>query len=144
MNSTRRRDPCIFHRAAHAEAFVREYLSQDSRHILLVAGGGFDPRSTRVSETLIQAAPGRIRGVYLREERPNPAAELVRRADQQLALLQEWLPTALIWRIQVLAVDNAAVGGRNAVALINQIPLDGVTDIFVDVTAHCLWGSPSP
>ncbi len=138
MNSNRRWDPCIYHRAAHAESFVREYLSEESRRILLVAGGGFDPRSTRVSEMMIQAAPGRIRGVYVREERPNPAAELVRRADQNCARLQEWLPTALIRRIQVLAVDNAAVGGRNAVALIDQIPLDGVTDIFVDVSALSL------
>jgi hypothetical protein len=138
MKMPRRWDPCIYHRGAHAEDFVRHYLSQGDRRVLMVAGGGFDPRSTRVSEMMIQAAPGRVRGVYIREERPNPAPELVRRAELNCARLREWLPDATIRQIQVLATDNAPVGGRNAVALIDQIAVYDTTDIFVDVSALSL------
>src|SRR3954453_18156567 len=120
MSQGRRWDPCIYHRGGHAAGFLRDYLSLPDRQVLLVAGGGFDPRSTRVCELMHGVAPGRLRGVFLREERPGPAPELVRRADANCAQLAAWLPGAMIRPIQALATDNAAVGGRNAVALVNE------------------------
>lgn len=138
MSLNLRWNPCIYHRGTHAERFIREYLTQDTRRIFLVAGGGFDPRSTRVSEMMAQSAPGRICAVYLREERPNPSPDLVRLAKQNCGLLREWLPGAAIEHIKALAVDNAAIGGRNAVSLIDRFSLEDVTDIFVDVSALSL------
>jgi hypothetical protein len=35
----------------------------------------------------------------------------------------------------VFAVNNAVVGGRAAVALVNEVTLEGITDVFVDVSA---------
>ncbi len=138
MSESRRWDPCIYHRGVHASGFIRDYLAQEDRRVLLVAGGGFDPRSTHICELMTQVAIGRIRGLFIREERPSPHQELVRRAEANCSLLQAWMPDASIRQIQVLATDNAAVGGRNAVSLVNEVPLDGFTDIFVDVSALSL------
>jgi hypothetical protein len=138
MSAPRRWDPCIYHRGNHAAGFVRDYLAQSDRRVLLVAGGGFDPRSTHICEVMTQVAPGRARGLFLREERPGPHPELVKRAEANCDLLRSWLPDAMIHHIQVLATDNAAVGGRNAVTLVNEVSLDGLTDIFVDVSALSL------
>ena len=83
---------------------------------------------------MIEVAPGRVRGLFLREERPGPAAELVRRAEANCACVRDCLPEAMIRQVQALASDNAAVGGRNAVALVNEVPLENLTDVFVDVS----------
>ena len=77
MTPRRRWDPCIYHRGSHATDFLRQYLSAGDRQVLLIAGAGFDPRSTRVCELMAAASAGRIRGLLLREERPAPAPELV-------------------------------------------------------------------
>jgi hypothetical protein len=138
MSTPRRWDPCIYHRGRHAADFVRDYLADDDRRVLLVAGGGFDPRSTHICELMTQVAPGRLSGLFLREERPGPAPELLRRAESNCTLLMSWLPEATIRHIQVLATDNAAVGGRNAVALVNEFSMEGYTDLFVDVSALSL------
>ena len=138
MSETRRWDPCIYHRGDHAARFIREYLAHDDRRVLLVAGGGFDPRSTHICELMTQVAAERLQGLFLREERPGPHPELLRRAEANCALLRSWLPDAMIRHIQVLATDNAAVGGRNAVSLVNGVSLEGFTDVFVDVSALSL------
>jgi hypothetical protein len=38
-------------------------------------------------------------------------------------------------RLDIFAPDNAVIGGRSAVGLVNQVALDGLTDIFVDLSA---------
>lgn len=138
MSQNRRWDPCIYHRGGHAANFLRNYLTLPDRQVMLVAGGGFDPRSTRVCELMNAIAPERVQGIFLREERPNPAPELVQRAEANCDRLRELLPRAMIRSIEALATDNAAVGGRNAVALVNEVSLDGLTDVFVDVSALSL------
>jgi hypothetical protein len=135
MTPRRRWDPCIYHRGSHAAEFLRQYLSSAGRQVLLVAGAGFDPRSTRVCELMAAAAAGRIRGLLLREERPAPAPELVRRAEENRDRLLGWLPGAQVCPVEVFAADNAVVGGRAAVALVNEVTLEGITDVFVDVSA---------
>src|SRR5262249_10488276 len=135
MTPRRRWDPCIYHRGSHATDFLRQYLSAGDRQVLLVAGAGFDPRSTRVCELMAAAAAGRIRGLLLREERPAPAPELVRRGEENRDRLLGWLPGARVCPVEVFAADNAVVGGRAAVALVNEVTLEGITDVFVDVSA---------
>jgi hypothetical protein len=134
MTPRRRWDPCIYHRGIHATDFLRQYLSAGDRQVLLIAGAGFDPRSTRVCEMMAAAATGRIRGLLLREERPAPPPELVRRAEENRDRLRGWLPGAQVCPVEVFAVDNAVVGGRAAVALVNEVTLEGITDVFVDVS----------
>jgi hypothetical protein len=101
----------------------------------LVAGAGFDPRSTRVCELMAAVAAGRIRGLLLREERPAPQPELVQCAEKNRDRLLGCLSGAQVCPVEVFAADNAVVGGRAAVALVNEMTLEGITDVFVDVSA---------
>lgn len=135
MTPRRRWDPCIYHRGGHTVDFFRGYLSPDHRQVLLIAGAGFDPRSARVCELIAAAAPGRVQGLFLHEERPAPHPELVRRAEANRDRLLACLPDGRVQSVEVFAADNAVVGGRAAVALVNEVPLEGITDIFVDVSA---------
>jgi hypothetical protein len=77
MITKRRWDPCIYHRGQHTQEFLEEYLAAPSRNVLLIAGAGFDPRSTRFAKLMSDTAKGKIRAILLKEERPDPAAELV-------------------------------------------------------------------
>jgi hypothetical protein len=45
------------------------------------------------------------------------------------------LPGSQVHQVPIFALDNAVIGGRKAVAVLNQIPLAGCTDVFVDVSA---------
>jgi hypothetical protein len=103
--------------------------------VLLVGGAGFDPRSTAVAEHIGRHAPGRAIGSFLREERPRPDPALVTRADANEKTLLQILPGSSVERINIFAADNAVVGGRAAVGVINKVSLDGLTDIFVDLSA---------
>src|SRR5712692_8457936 len=127
MTKHRRWDPCIYHRGSHAIDFLREYLASGNRQVLLIAGAGFDPRSVRVCEIVTAAATGRVHGLLLREERPAPSQELVLRADGNRDRLLECLPGAKVSPVEVFASDNAVVGGRAAVTLVNEVSFEGIT-----------------
>ena len=133
--SKARWDRCIYHQGPHTEDFLKRYLGEAHRRVLLIAGAGFDPRSTAVAERLGQSGAGRVRGYFLREERPRPDPALVARADQNEKLLLGFLPGSTVQRLDIFTTDNAAVGGRTAVGLVNALPLDGLTDVFVDFSA---------
>lgn len=128
-------DRCIYHRGRHTEDFLERYLGEAHRRVLLIAGAGFDPRSTAVAERLGRHGAGRARGYFLREERPRPDAALVARADQNEKTLLDLLPGSAVQRLDIFAADNAAVGGRTAVGFVNALPLGGLTDVFVDFSA---------
>lgn len=128
-------DRCIYHRGQHTEEFLSAYLAEAHRRVLLVAGAGFDPRATVGTEALARHAAGRLRGCFIREERPGPAAMLVTRANEHEQKLSQLVPDCSITRVDIFAPDNAVVGGRAVVGMINDLPLDRLTDIFVDVSA---------
>ncbi len=128
-------DRCIYHLGQHTEEFLREYLAQPDRRVLLVAGAGFDPRSTAIATHVAQYADGRARGYFLREERPRPDAELVARGDQNEEALRRLFPDCSVTRLDVFAADNAVVGGRTAVGRVSGLAIDNLTDIFVDFSA---------
>jgi hypothetical protein len=128
-------DRCVYHRGEHTDDFLRHYLSEPHRELLLLAGAGFDPRSTVVAERLAQCRPQRTRGYFLREERPRPDPALVVQAKRNEEILLDLLPESEVQRLEVFAADNALVGGRTAVRLVNGISLDGLSDIFVDLSA---------
>src|SRR6267378_3315627 len=81
MNRSRIWDRCINHRGAETQRFVADYFTDDKRRITLIAGIGFDPRSTRVCELLSSVASGRLKALFIREERPDPSRDLVKHAD---------------------------------------------------------------
>jgi hypothetical protein len=126
---------CIYHRGRHTEDFLQKYLAEPHRRVMLIAGAGFDPRSTAVAERVARHAGGRARGYFFREERPHPDAALVARAEQNEEALRELVPDCSATQLHVFAADNAVVGGRTAVRLVRDLALDNLTDVFVDFSA---------
>ena len=72
-------DPCIAHRGAEVDSFIADYFADAGRTVLLIAGAGFDPRSTAVAERL-SAAVAPVRAILFQESRPKPAQGLIDRA----------------------------------------------------------------
>lgn len=128
-------EDCIIQRGAIAECFVRDFLHAPDRQILIVAGGGFDPRATEVSRLIAQGNKAKIRGIYLREERPSPSVKLSERAERNVALLKEYVPESAVHHLDIFAMDGAPVGGRKAVDIVSQDALEGLTDIVLDISA---------
>lgn len=131
----RRWDPCVYHRGEHTQEFFREYLSASNRNVVLIAGAGFDPRSTRFAKLIAETAKGKIRAVLLREERPNPIPALVALAEANRDRMIALIPESQVHSVNIFAQDNAVVGGRLAASLIDRMPINDVTDIFVDASA---------
>lgn len=126
----------VRHRGAAAETFLTTHLGEQHRQIVLVGGAGFDPRAPIVSERLGVLATGRIRGLFLREERPNPPAEQVQRAEEHGARMQAAIRDSAVQAIPVFATGSMAVtGGREAVRALASIDLADATDIVLDVSA---------
>jgi hypothetical protein len=126
---------CIYHRGRHTEPFLREYLAEEQRRVLVIAGAGFDPRSTVVTRIVAGVAGPRSVGYFLREERPNPARAILKRADEHEQELLHLLPGSAVAHLDIFASDNAVIGGRTAVGLVNGLSFDGLTDVFVDLSA---------
>ena len=134
MISTRRWDPCIAHRGDGVETFITQYFGQSDRRALLVAGAGFDPRACVVALRLKQTV-AYMRTLLVKEERPDPGAEQVDRADANTTVLLDSLGQAHIEAIQVFGSDGAVVGGRNVIKVLRQQDFEGLTDIVVDISA---------
>lgn len=133
--STPRWQKCVYHRGRYAEPFLRTYVGDPGRRVLLIAGAGFDPRSGTLPRLIAEVAGDRVRGCFLREDRPTPPADLLSRADSNEHALRELIPTSTVDHVAVFSPDTAVIGGRAAVRLVNSVPLDGLTDVFVDLSA---------
>lgn len=131
----RRWEPCVEHQGEGTLAFLREFFANPQRKCCLVGGAGFDPRTIACARELSSILHERLRGVFLREERPGASARAIAIADANLQQLQALVPMADIDSIEILAPDNAVVGGRNAVERIATRTFDDVTDIVVDISA---------
>ena len=127
-------DPCVSHRGAEIDGFVKAYFARPERRVLLVGGAGFDPRSTSVARRLANTE-GQIRGLFLQEERPKPTQSLVDRACTNSDELRAAIPAHEIEPVNIFGSDGAVVGGRNAVALIGRQDFNDATDIVVDMSA---------
>ena len=135
---TSRWDPCIHHRDGEAYAFFSEYFADSSRKVLLICGAGFDPRSAEVARKLVDAKV-RLRGFFIREDRPRPDAVLVGKADGNENLLKALIPECRVERIAIFSSDDQAViGGRSIVRAFLDLDLKGVTDIVLDMSALSL------
>lgn len=128
-------DPCVAHRGEEADSFLKSYFGDASRKTLLIAGAGFDPRSTSVASRLADAGAARC-AVLFQEQRTPGGQALLRRADANLAVLQAAVPDHALTPVEIFGPDGAVVGGRNVVsALARTEMMDDVSDIIVDVSA---------
>ncbi|MGA2859050.1 MAG: hypothetical protein ABSE40_19445 [Candidatus Sulfotelmatobacter sp.] len=126
---------CVVQRDSDVTNFVNAFFSDKQRKVLLIAGAGFDPRASRVCELLSGPLGKRLSAMLIREERPNAEAELCKRAEQNLRELLGFVPDARVIPLNIFAMDNAVIGGREAVKAVAQIPLSDFTDVVVDKSA---------
>lgn len=135
MGRKLRWDPCISHTGGEAEEFISNYFAQPDRKVVLIAGAGFDPRTTVVPKLLASVIGPKLRAVFLRENRPNPDVTLLRRAEANIAALVKLIPSQEIVQIEIFGSDGAVIGGRNVVNALSKCTLMDVTDIVVDASA---------
>jgi len=133
--TTRLWDPCIAHGAGASEEFLSTFFSDTARRAVIVAGAGFDPRSTRATELLAAALTDRLRGIFLREERSGGQNTLSEMADANTKRLTELVPRSRVAPFPVFSTDNATVGGRRTVEALKAETWADVTDIVVDLSA---------
>jgi hypothetical protein len=134
MAPDRRWDPCISHRGAEVDGFVAEYFGSPDRQVLLIAGAGFDPRSTAVA-TRLAAAGAPLRALFLQENRPNPAPALVQRATANAGTLLGAIAIREMISVDIFGADGAVTGGRNAIAMLSRRNFEGMTDLVIDISA---------
>jgi hypothetical protein len=121
--------------------FVEEYFADPARRVMLIAGAGFDPRSTAVAGLLSPILGPRLKGLLIREERPGSDSHLASRADTQLQTLLESLDSCTVERVPVFDTDGTSalgrhvVSGRHVAMLAQRLELEGVTDVVVDFSA---------
>jgi hypothetical protein len=136
MSRSPRWDPAVSHRGADAEAFIRDYFGQSDRRVLLIGGAGFDPRATRVCELMAHAAGGRVRGFFIREERPRSDRPLRERAERNSESLRDLVASYDQDSIEIISGDGAVVGGhRIGQCIRSRCDFSGCTDVVVDVSA---------
>jgi hypothetical protein len=135
MGRKQRWDPCISHTGDEAEAFIGSYFGQADRKVVLIAGAGFDPRTTVVAKLLQKTLGANLRAILFRETRPNPDPTLLARAEANIAELLALIPSQEMQQIEIFGTDGAVIGGRNVVNALNKCALKDVTDIVVDASA---------
>lgn len=119
---------------------MRRYFAEPSRRCLLVAGAGFDPRSTTVARLLAGSVKqGAMAALFVRERRPKPDVDLVERGERHADALSSLVSGAAITDVEVLsAEDGAVVGGHRVVKVLRDGGYDtlhGVTDVVLDMSA---------
>ena len=129
-------DNCIAHFDEGVTTFVEEYFGRSNRRCLFVAAAGFDPRSRRIGEMLAAVMSARVTGLFIREERGKPNANLVANADANEAKLRALFPGCTVLRIDVFGNDDAPVGGTRIASALSALHVaDDITDVVLDLTA---------
>lgn len=131
---------CVTHFDATAIDFISRYFARQDRKCLLIAGAGFDPRSQIVTKNLAAAQRGRLRAIYVREERGQPDQDLVEAAENNESALKAMVPGAELWTIPIFDdQDNAPIGGARIAERLKRFKInDDVTDIVLDMSALSL------
>jgi hypothetical protein len=134
---TPRWDPCVSYDGQRAEEFLATFFADASRRVLVIGAAGFDHRSSSISAIVSRVAANRMRGVFIREQRPEPSEQIAELAEANEAALRGLCKSAEIVNVDVFdGRDSAVVAGSQAVKLVGrQIALDEVTDVMIDVSA---------
>jgi hypothetical protein len=129
-------DNCITHFDTAVDSFLADYFSTADRHCLLVAGAGFDPRARLIPERLSDILGSRLIAFLIREERGEPAANLLTAADATEAELRRRISETTVARIPIFADDGAPVGGARIGEALSKLQLPAsITDIVLDMSA---------
>ena len=126
-------DPCVAHRGEEVNEFVARYFAQRDRKVFLVVGAGFDPRS-RIVATRLSDADASVRGLFIRENRPDPPRIQLDWANANEEALHARFDEVRVEQVDIFGSDRAVVGGRNIIRAIRRQDLSGVTDVIVDVS----------
>jgi hypothetical protein len=128
---------CLTHFDDGVEHFIAEYFSSADRKCLLIAGAGFDPRARLVADRLAGAMGDRLCGLFVREDRGDPAINLRKLADENERRLRSVVESCQVEAIRIFSPDDsAAVGGQRIISLLQAFdwPKD-LTDIVLDMSA---------
>lgn len=126
---------CISLQGGAVADFAREHFGEPGRHVLLIAGGGFDPRAVLIAEMLSEVLGEKLEAIFLREQRPNPDRQLLKPAERQIATLGELVPQSDIMELAVFEADGAVALGRHAVQALASRDLSQYSDVIVDLSA---------
>lgn len=135
MEHEKRWEFCIEHYNDEVFQFYSQYFSDEHRKCLLIGGAGFDPRSNIIIKKLSSIMANRLHTILIREERPDPDPELVKRAEKNVTEAQGLSCSKEILEINIFADDNAVVGGINISNSIKTIAIADYTDIVIDLSA---------
>jgi hypothetical protein len=104
---------------------------------MLIAGAGFDPRARLVAERLAAAMGDRLCGLFVREDRGDPAQNLRKLADENERQLRSVVGRSKVEAIEIFSPDDsAAVGGQRMISLLRHFDWPGdITDIVLDLSA---------
>ncbi len=131
----RRWQYCIDHYDDDVYTFFSSHFKDEKRKCLYIGGAGFDPRSTIIIQMLSEVLGTRLHAVLIREERPDPDKELIKRAESNVKKIQNMACYNEVIKINIFADDNAVVGGINISREIEKLDVDGYTDIVIDLSA---------
>jgi hypothetical protein len=128
---------CLTHFDSGLERFIAEYFSSADRKCLLIAGAGFDPRARLVTDRLAAAMGDRLWGLFVREDRGDPALNLQTLADENERQLRTVVKRCQVETIKIFSPDdNAAVGGQRMISLLQTFDWSkDLTDIVLDMSA---------
>ena len=126
---------CVHQRGADVESFIAKFLAQSHRRVLIIGGAGFDPRSIALASKISSVGHEHAKGLFIREERPNPSNELVKCGNRNAAAVIELLPGSVVKSLEIFASDGAVVGGRRVATLVDLMDPDAYTDVIVDFSA---------
>lgn len=129
----------VSHRGPEVEPFICSLLGQPERSVLYVAGAGFDPRASHLA-FIVSKTPAKRKGIFLRENRPEPEQALLDRAQVNENSLRKTFPDSEVIPIEIFDDDYAVVGGHRIVTelrrrLRDENGLEGITDVIVDMSA---------
>ncbi|MGB3460771.1 MAG: hypothetical protein WBA33_02250 [Rhodanobacter lindaniclasticus] len=129
----------VSHRGPDVEPFICSLLGQPQRSVLYIAGAGFDPRASHLA-LIVSKTPAKRKGVFLRENRPEPEQVLLDRAQANEDSLRKAFPDSEVISIDIFDDDYAVVGGHKIVTelrrrLHDEKGLEGITDVIVDMSA---------
>lgn len=128
---------CVTHFDEGVYGFIDDYFSEPSRRCVLVAGAGFDPRARRVARRLSATMGKRVHGLFIREDRGDPAVNLQELADKNEAELKSVIADSKIAHVQIFSADDRApIGGHGVRSAVDKYDWPaGVTDIVLDMSA---------